>query len=322
MVGTQDGSIQHGKSAALSGCRVNNAALQKSALLQIFNNKKNKSTSAGIDVDDVFETSILFGPLAVLAHFCNSAENLSGKDISGMVAITSNQLLFWETTNVTLEATYDLRVDAVCIDLHALTTSAAYDDDEYKDAGIEGEIDTSETDNPPSIVYIQMSTGGDDDDDIDHSEDETNTNLFELSLLPLVGDSISRQALSNQLFHAISKLISLNPINPNDIEESGCSDFSMSRDWEYNGPVSIQPQHFDDDSDQDDLENSNMDNMFVGLSSRMTSGEVEATDEERNAMLERLDKLLIVPEEYEISDVQEMHEQFEDAAEDSDSDLI
>jgi Regulator of volume decrease after cellular swelling len=272
-----DDTIWHGACANLSSCRVADASLRQSALEQSLHDR---------------EETILLGPIPVLAQFKHDNQDDNEPEfVPGSAVITSQQLLFWQ--DAVEEPLHDLRVDAVCIDLHALTQSSS----------MTSNVDDDESDSPPTAIYIQMSNGGDDSERPDGT-----TDLFELTLRPdSEDDPTSLNDTLQRLFQAIATLISLNPVDPNELDEpTGAESFMLD------GPI-ISADHFADNDDNHE------DDLWIAPS-YVYSGR-EATPEERDAMLERLDNLLIVPEELESNE--ELYGngngQFDDA--DSDTDI-
>jgi Regulator of volume decrease after cellular swelling len=278
-----DGTIWYGECANLSSFRVADASLRQSALEQSLHDR---------------EETILLGPVPVLAQFKLDSQDDKYDDepefIPGSVVITSQQLLFWQ--DATEEPLHDLRVDAVCIDLHALTQSTTT-------SNVDGDDDPN---SPPTAIYIQMSNGGDDSERPDGT-----TDLFELTLRPdSEDDPASLENSLQRMFQAIATLISLNPIDPNELDEPTGAESFMS-----DGPI-MSADPFDDVGDDDNHD----DDLWIAPSSYVFSGR-EATPEERDVMLERLDNLLIVPEELESNEPSYSNDngQFDDA--DSDTDL-
>jgi hypothetical protein len=238
---SDEGCVFLGDAAGLSACRVGEGS----------NSSSRELLQAALEqlLDGDREERILCGPLAAQATFIgldNEEEDdrkMEEEEVRGTVLVTSEVLLFWTADRDTGKR-LDLRADAVCIDLHALTQ-----------------------DEPPS-VYIQMTNSSAED------------NPLELTLQPV------NQEACQSLFEAISKLISLHPIDPN--------------------------------------ENGDGRGMFLGDTDEMvwappTNGlsadddAPEPTEEERDQMLARLDNMLIVPPEFERPDTDEG--QFDDAEE-------
>jgi Regulator of volume decrease after cellular swelling len=225
-----------------------------------------------------------------------------------MLVVTSEQLLFWQQVNEegvqpAAAPHYDLSVDAVCIDLHALVND---------NSNSQSEDENVQETSPPSAVYIQMSRN--DGDEADPGE-ENDADLMELTIHfaaandEQVGDdkSSTEETTAQALFEAITKLISMHPINPNDgIDQPDGAD-SRPTTWygaEEFGASNGNDQYGDAEDYDDDEEEyyDNDDDMYVASNGNNNSGDQGATEEERNAMLERLDRLLIVPIELEQND--------------------
>ena len=112
---------------------------------------------------------------------------------------------------------------------------------------------------------------------------------YELSVLPSSSDQI------DTIFSSLSQLVSLHPVDPNETEDG----MMMTGDDADDGMIWAPP-----------------------VAAPMTNTTGEATEEERNAMLEHLDNILVVPPELE-QDEQESDDeagtgQFDDAEDDSD----
>lgn len=152
------------------------------------------------------------------------------------------------------------------------------------------------TDDDPVAIYIQIR-----DDSKDFPE-----SLLELNLQPIQEPNET----CPQIFQAVAELISLHPIDPND-------------DDDYDGNP-YYGDHAFDDADEDnnwcaqDDENGDDNDDLVFCAPMVdppnTTTDDEVTELERNAMLERLDNLLIVPPEFEQDD----EGQYDDADEGDD----
>jgi len=323
--------ILRGEAAALSSCRV----LQDTAALE--------QILAGED--------LLYGPVAVTALFPARDDAVDDGDsanhrVPGTLVIASKHLLFWADSSSTdvraaSASDYDLRVDALSIDLHALTGV-----DNMNNTQEEGDNDGDEEERErgPSAVYIQMSGEQDHHDEDEDDENGNDSSLFELTVQPTAsqqqqgdddnaenGGPTDVERISRQLFEAIGKMISLNPIDPNDQDElpenDGGALFGGGGSWitgeGFSGndvmesdmtPAQLREweTHNDDDDDGDD------ELMFAAAAS-----DAPPTEEERDAMLERLDNLLIVPPEFEVHDDDNDDAstgQFDDADEEDDDD--
>jgi hypothetical protein len=144
------------------------------------------------------------------------------------------------------------------------------------------------------------------------------TSLWEFSLTPVVvdatdakidghdatvcNDSPTCQDLCEKLYHCLSQLVSLHPVDPND-----CSD----DDGNGLGPFMTADSLDEHDSDSEDGLIMNVSSSYrhgledtTGLvitnANSMHDDEDEEDQAARMAMLERLDRLLIVPPEYEV----------------------
>ena len=160
----------------------------------------------------------------------NNEENDDHKQTEGITVITSERLIFWATDEV--NGDNDLLVDAVCIDLHAISQD-------------------------PLSVYLQIQS-------------PKAAATLELFLFPTNEESRALECQS--LYDTLTQLISLHPIDPNADEEG----------------------HPDDDDD---------DIMFVAAPPPCTTAcEADSSIEEvaeREAMLQRLDQMLVVPPDLE-----------------------
>ena len=280
--------------------------------------------------------------------------------VSGKVVISSKHLYFWWVSTMRAEdendgpAAYssvpgnredmntsinnndlDLRIRAHRINLHALL--AENNDDDAMAANGDGGGTGA-----PSAVYLQICTSADEawhgqEDDNNHADDSgSEEQLFELTLQPVLASSAttgtaafrddSIQQTCQQLFDAISRMVELNPIDPN-TDETGEEDgvFGGGGSW-------ITSEHADLDGatimammgagleSGDDASDDDDDDLICCPKVNTSTKPEEVTEDERNAMLERLDNLLIVPPELEIheGDVSddERKGQFDDADED------
>jgi Regulator of volume decrease after cellular swelling len=294
----REGNVYYGEAANLSQCRVAASVDGEQNMLHSVLLQQGQYTLSYIhdsESDKIF--TILWGPSTVEADFHEEvASNETLTAVIGQLVVTSEQLLFW--TNESSIQQYDLRVDATCLDLHALTSNSIESDNEADE-------------NRSSGVYIQLS----DEEICDDSGYEA---LQEITFRPI---SSSEDQSSQSLFDAISKLITLHPIDPNDLPdgEAGVETNSLEDQgnmWFGTGPFMTVDglQKSDIDDDDDHLVVASNDNI-----AEMTLVDEEA---ERNRMLERLDRLLVVPPEYEYLDdsVQELstgNSQFEDAESDN-----
>ena len=245
------------------------------------------------------------------------------KNILGKIVVTSERVLFVAaaaaaaavtaaavTAAASVTTHQDLSIDAECIQLHAQSTD-------------------------PISVYLQME-GSDEDD-----------SPTEVVIVPEISGDInnntdnSAETICEELFSKLTELISLHPVSPNDSDGGGGMMGMMSMMGLMNGssgvvngmngfitsesimtstPGAVTGTGGDDDND---------DMIFAEASTHAATLQNDphqfsdceedsggddgqgATSEEREAMLERLDSLLVVKPELEIKD----GDQFADADE-------
>lgn len=298
-------AVRRGQQANLAGLRAvatsqSSSDLFRAALRQLDGNGGGESNEDGNDNSDGNDL-VLIEPLKVSASLQydtmdeeetpSSSTSNNFSDRIGTMVITRNSVYFWckQDDDSQQEANSnkdDLVVDAEAIELHALTEN-----------------------NEKLYVQIHHESS----DDIDHS--------LELVLSPLTADDKPKTCQS--IFDALSKLVSLHPINPNldDVDGQdensgngpatfGCMDMGMGG---FSGPVMTRGGG---DNDEMMICSSSL----GGGEPVPTEGNGEATPEERQAMLDRLDDLLVVPpelEQHEDAD-DEDNGQFDDADEDDD----
>jgi hypothetical protein len=349
------------------------------------------------------EEFILWGPARVELdfHYDDEDDGETGmrndKLQIGQLVITSQQLIFWmdaisgsteASTDSISEASflyeYDLRVDATCIDLHALTSSNISsssssnnnnndDDDElnadvveeysndnkaekFQDADDEDVSDNNKNSDDGG-VYVQLSHGDNEDDEGDDQFQELTFRIIQ----PTENHPQQKIHTSHTLFAAISKLIAMHPIDPNDDNNNhgdayNCPTMGSTSTptmWFGEGPImtadgTIQLPTYDinendiaiDKETDEHYEEDGADEFIVAPprqphnTAATYDNDNDLDDEqqqERNAMLERLDRLLIIPPEYEYPDednelTEDIHQdshQFDDAdTDDSDNDLL
>jgi len=270
----------------------------------------------------------------------NSIDNDKGsnyqtfKNVKGHLIITTNRFLFVSTDTTAVRDSqdkhscdYDLSVDAECIHLHAQSAE-------------------------PISMYLHVVEGPSEEEECNPLEvfivpDDATSQSSQDGKIQVCQD----------LFAKFSELISLNPISPNDMDQDGgggmmgmMAMMAMGQNGSNgNGMTMITAD--DDSQQQDDSDNDDMivasplqgtrclansdSHQFSDCEDeepetndteegqqenkrRRNEGDTGATPEERAAMLERLDNLLVVKPGLEIPDDAEPQSQFEDADEDED----
>lgn len=175
-------------------------------------------------------------------------------DCHGYLVLTRQSCLFCALTAASTVAN-DWYIPATSITLHALAEEGA-------------------------AVYMQMENPEDESDPFEWTVTPTSIALNVVE--DHNNDAQSTAAAATALYEALSKLVSLNPIDPH--EETNFNDDDDDDDnFEPDDMIWASDIVADDDGDGDGDDGA-------------------ATAEERAAMLERLDQVLIVPPEYEISD--------------------
>jgi Regulator of volume decrease after cellular swelling len=239
MSSNNDTTVQWGQAANLSVIRASfkltvSSEFASNAALQQFLNPEERILKVPVHVTRRQQSTMEVEP----------AENDEQRDsCQGRFVVTSERLMFWCDEG----GENDAIVPAECIDLHAIATSSTNGDDE---AIPNQDASTS--------LYLQIRS------DSDCSEPD----LIEWTIIPRVIPPEDHEATVQSMFEALSELVSLHPIDPND---------DMDDEDDDDDELIVAPQYHDD-------------------------GGTAASLEEREAMLERLDRLLIVPKELERHD--------------------
>ena len=212
---------------------------------------------------------------------------------------------------------YDLSIDAECIHLHA------------------------QSEDPEPSIYLQIVEGDDDDDD-----DQYPT---EVTITPISQSNDEKIRICEKLFSKFSELLSLNPISPNDYgdqqhavggmmmmemmgtamgQQNGlnmvAADDAASSDDEMIiaapavgvGAINGEPHQFSDCEEEEATQGQQYHKQHIKKRSRETEdgndndNDPGATPEERAAMLERLDSILVVKPGLEVRDDALAEDQF------------
>jgi hypothetical protein len=319
-------SIRRGEDAGLSNLRAvltntasgNNSdsatQVREAALEQFLNGSK--------------EERMLHSLLAIRASVTGSDESNDDDvddsacdftHVAGYTAVTSEQIIF--LAKDAANAAYDIAIDAACIDLHAVQQE------------------------PVVAVYIQIT-------DPDAVDDEASP--LEMTLEPNTSstndkdaDSEDPQSVSQTLFDALSALVTLHPVDPNDDMMDmntggggmnmadmvgmtggsagmgmgmGTTGMEQGNGGEWMGADGIM-----DDSDVDDM-------MVVRATANHINGNVGehnddgAEQDHHAAMLDRLDNMLEVPDDLVVADEGNYSDvvegQFDDAEDDEDDAIL
>jgi hypothetical protein len=302
MSGEEGGSIRRGQDAGLSNLR---------AILSNSSHGTSDTVKAALEqfLDASKEERLLHHLLAVQASLTGSDddddnvvdESHDFTRIAGYTAVTSEQVIF--LARDAANAAYDLAIDAACIDLHAVQQE------------------------PVVSVYLQITNPDAVDEEaspleltLEHTNTTTNNNKDNNDNAA----DLDPQSVSQTLFDALSALVSLHPVDPNDdmmdMNMRGGSaggmmgmGMGMNMGGEWMGADGIM-----DDSDVDDL--------MVVRAANSNGGEYshDGPDQERLAMLDRLDNMLQVPDDLVVAEDDDHHEngvegQFDDAEDEDDA---
>lgn len=210
----------------------------------------------------------------------NNDEN-NRSNISGEIFVTNKQVLFVATERD--ESQYDLAIGAACIILHAMT------------------------DEPELSVYLQLNRNCD-EEGVQRTQQESPPT--EVTFTPVHNNNDNNCQI---LFNSLCRLVSLHPIEVDEDDgnnEQGNEIFGYGR------------ENFDIDDGTDDgfiWAPASSNDTMTNVVSTGDGGEVVDDDDpmtaatnERDVMLDRLDKLLVVRSEFEITE----DGQFDDADDD------
>jgi hypothetical protein len=302
MSGEEGGSIRRGEDADLSNLR---ATLSNG-------NSDTQETKAALEqlLDASKEERILHNLVAIQASLTGSDDdddvnvddsqvNEIGEStndfskIAGYTCVTSEQIIF--LARDATHAAHDLAIDAACIDLHAVQQE------------------------PVVSVYIQIT----------NPDAKEEASPLELTLEPNIGDdadadgdddddTFNRESVSQTIFDALSALVSLHPLDPNDDMMDTGGGFAGGGAGAMGGEWMGADGIMDDDD---------VDDMMVMRAPGNGSGN-DGSDRERQAMLERLDNMLLVPDDLVVAednnngDAGVVDGQFDDAEEDEDDAIL
>jgi hypothetical protein len=298
-----EASIRRGEDAGLSNLRaiLNNSdtvtEVREAALEQFLDASK--------------EERMLHNLLAIQATVTGEEDesDCNFTHVDGYTAVTSEQIFF--LARDASNAAHDIAIDAACIDLHAVQQE------------------------PVVAVYIQIT----DPDAVDEEASplemtlEPNSNSTKDNVDDSDADS-DPQTVSQTLFDALSDLVCLHPVDPNDdMTDMNMGGMNMENmvgmtggsagmgtgmgNGEWMGADGIM-----DDSDVDDM-------MVVRATASNSNGGNEEDGSEQDhhaAMLDRLDNMLEVPDDLVVADEDNDNDvvegQFDDAEDDEDDAIL
>jgi hypothetical protein len=247
------------------------------------NNDEDEDTPSSSSPPLLMESSVFVSLMTTNADEDDENENENENNnnnntVKGEMFITNTQILF-----VAIErdqSQYDLAIGAACIVLHAMTEE------------------------PELSIYLQLSSSSSAGEQQQQQQHQPPT---EVTLTPSHNENDHD---CQKIFDALCKLISLNPIEPDDDDDGGGSGGGGGgnmMDGMFGFGTGAGVGGFDDDNnDNGDVD----DDGFIWAPTTASSNN-KTSDEERDAMLERLDNLLVVPPQFEDG-------QFDDAIEEND----
>lgn len=202
--------------------------------------------------------------------------------MSCQIFVTSRRLLAVASSEQ--EGDKDIMLNAQGISLHALTSE------------------------PERTIYCQLCenihVGSSDEDgtrntnDMDDDEEGDSYVTKELTIVPITRNNEQDSDLCETLFQALSKMIALNPVDDDDDQNFGGGSFGDM--------LGLMAQAYGqgDDNDQDDEMICRINPKDISTYTIGDEDENNAHDNRRRAILEHLDNVLVVPEEYEVVDGQ------------------
>ena len=273
--------------------------------------------------DEVAEDLLLFLPSVQ----CNCS-SWDIKNVQGDLIVTSIRVLFIAAADGSSEICNDIAIDGRCIALHAVDSESSEDQedslphvycqlsdgDENNDAGFGGTA-MSMGFGASANVMDDDGSEGDDKESADEGDMPEDNGVVELYFKPILSEVVAdKEQHSNacqRLFEALTKLASLNPMDDSDGGGGGLFNMLSLMAGMGEGMVNAYG-----DSDDDDMVIR-----LGGSSNNIVEDDASsqgAPENERQAMLDRLDNMLVVPPEYVINSDEE-EGRFDDADEDDDN---
>ena len=264
---------------------------------------------------DVTEEDIL---LFIPSIQCNCS-SWDMNNVCGDLLVTSIRVLFIASDSTNNNNDHDIAIDGRCIALHAIDTEALDGEMshqlphvycqlsdpgcESKDVGCSMAFGMGESSN---IMDENIINADDSEENEDTLEDNS---VIEIYFNPIIGnhceDEEEHVTICQRLFSALTRLASLNPMDESNDYGGGGGLFNML------SMMAGMENEVDDESGNDDMV------IRLGGSNNKVVEDDEsegAPENERQALLNRLDNMLVVPPEYEI--LSEDEGQFDDAEDD------
>lgn len=306
----------------------------------------NDDNDEGSDNDEFFDQEQVLLYVPSITCTCSLWKM---KDVAGKILVTSIRVLFLPNDDQIMEGNVsinDVAIDGRCIALHAVDSVSSSSNDEQNDdvaglsqqhvycqliesSGDEDDMGFSSTMSmvvPSKIVDEKHDTFNDDDEkynevdkegDEDSDEDGTD-GAIEVYFKPIISDDGKEEdgnVVCERIFNSLTKLASLNPVG--DFSDDKCNGGGSG------GFLNMLSLMAGMDGNDDNISDDGADEMVFRLGGCNNfvddddeDSEIMASDTERQAMLRRLDNMLAVPTEYEISSSNEDDGQYDDADED------
>jgi hypothetical protein len=309
----------------------------------------NNDEGSDNDEDEVDEISDQEKLLLYVPSITCTCSSWKMKDVAGSMLITSIRVLFLPNDDQTIDENVvsmnDVAIDGRCIALHAVDTvsSSSPIDEENDDnagqsqqhvycqliesTGDEDDMGFSSTMSmvvPSKIVDEKHDTLTDDDEkynevneegDEDSDEDGAD-GAIEVYFKPIISDDDGVEGedgntVCERIFNSLTKLASLNPVG--DFSDDECN--GGGGGGGFFNMLSLMAGMDGNDNDNDGADEMVFrlggSNNFVENDEE--DSEIMVSDAARQAMLRRLDHMLVVPPEYEISSSNEDDGQYDDA---------
>ncbi|KAL7514379.1 hypothetical protein ACHAXN_011560 [Cyclotella atomus] len=312
----EGGTVQTENNIPLMGVEVNNVS------------SKRRRDGADCDEDEEYScvSDVTIEDLLVFLPSiqCN-CPTWDMKNVQGDLVVTSIRVLFIASTDTNSDDCNDVAIDGRCIALHALDSESSDEEQtnslshvycQLSDPACESNDVAGSTMGFGTSANVMDENASECDDEAEENEEDMSDDngVIELYFKPIicehVADKEQHAEVCQKLFDALTKLASLNPVDDSDGGGGGL--FNM-----LSLLAGMEEGMFGGNAESDDDE---MVIRFGGSGNNFVEdddGSDGAPENERQAMLDRLDNILVVPPEYEIPS-EEDEGQFDDAEDDED----
>lgn len=304
----------------------------------------NDDNDEGSDNDDIFDQEQILLYVPSITCTCSLWKM---KDVAGKILVTSIRVLFLPNDDQIMEgksSLNDVAIDGRCIALHAVdSVSLSLTDAQeglpqqhvycqlIESTGDEDDMGFSSTMSmvvPPKVVDEKHDTLNDDDEiynevnekAVEDSDEDGTEGAIEVYFKPIISnDGKEGEVVCERIFNSLTKLASLNPAG--DFSDDECNGGGSGG---FFNMLSLMAGMDGNDNDNNDDGDDEMVFRLGGSNNFFENdkedSEIMVTNAERQAMLCRLDNMLVVPPEYEISSSNDDDGQYDDADEDDEID--